>query len=656
MMIALSAWGDVKLNGVFTDHMVLQRGEKTPVWGTAEPGETVTVSILNQKQSTQADSEGNWRVDLQNLAPCGPHELIISGRNTLTLRDVLIGDVWLCSGQSNMAFPMSGLKNSPLADDLKNADYPRIRQGYVARNPSVQPVPSAQVKWTVCSSSTIADFTAVGFYFAQALQKEIDVPIGLLHASWGGTSAESWTSREALNTVENFRKLADEQIANLESLPGRIQAFPQLISAWEKANDRVDTENAGEKNNWQASGTDVSDWKTIKLGDRWNKQGVPNGGILWIRKDIDIPKSSAGKGFRLDLGLVDEQYTTTYFNGRKLGESGREGPQFYARYVQYNIPAEEVKEGRNVIAVRFVANTPDRQALTRKGNGLGFNSIGMNNIDDTCLMKVEREFPPLAKEAIASRPPTPRGDAAHTSSALFEGMIHPLIPFAIRGCIWYQGEQDAGRAHAYRTLLPLMINDWRTRWGQGDFPFYIQQLPNWQEVKSEPEESAWAELREAQLMTSKAIPNSGLSVAIDVGDVNNVHPWNKRDPGQRLARVALAKTYGKPIDYSGPMYKAMKVDGSSIRLQFDFAGGLKSSDGGPLKRFAIAGEDRKFVFADARIEADTIVVSSPSVPNPVAVRYAWANSPEGCNLTNASGLPASPFRTDDWPGVTVKNP
>lgn len=654
--ICLAANADVAINGVFSDHMVIQREARVPVWGTAAAGEDVTVSIAGQTVRTKADPSGNWRVALTDLRAGGPHELVVSGANTLKIDDVYIGDVWLCSGQSNMAFPMSGLKNSPLTGDLKNADFPLIRHGYVPRNPSVKPISTINVKWTACNENTIASFTAVGFYFAQSLQKELDVPIGLLHASWGGTSAESWTSHEALNSVESFKKRTAEQLANLESLPQRIESFPKQIAAWEAANGRVDSENLGEQKKWQAMDVDPDGWTTSTLSTKWKQVGVDDGGVLWVRKVIQIPATAAGKSFKLDFGLIDEQYSTAYFNGRKLGESGREGPQFYARYVQYDIPAEEVKEGANVIAIRLVANTGDRAISARRGNGLGLSGLGINNIDDTCMVRSERRFAPLSAEAAAARPAVPRGDAAHTSTTLFGGMIHPVIPFAIKGCLWYQGEQDAGRAYAYRTLLPLMINDWRARWNQGDFPFLIQQLPNWQEVKKEPEESAWAELREAQLLTSRNVPNCAIAVAIDVGEVNNVHPWNKRDPGQRLAKVALAKVYGKPIAFSGPMYQSMKVEGSSVRLQFEHAEGLRSSDGGSLKRFAIAGEDHKFVFAEARIDGQDIVVSHPDVPHPIAVRYAWANSPEGCNLTNSSGLPASPFRTDEWPGVTTKNP
>jgi sialate O-acetylesterase len=657
LLAAGSARADVALNGIFSDHMVLQRDMPLPFWGTANPGEKVSVTVAGQEAETTAGADGKWKVSLAPLKAGGPFTIEVAGTNKITLNDVLVGDVWLCSGQSNMAFSMSWIKNAPAyADDLKTANFPEIRQGSVPRVPSVHPIDTTAVKWAVCTPETVGDFTAAGFYFARNIHKELNVPIGLILSAWGGTSAESWTSIDALDTVPAFKQRAEDQLKNLAGLPEQIKNFPGLLHAWQQKYGRVDTGNEGEAKGWAQPDADTSGWQPAKLNATWKEDGVPNGGIIWLRKSFDIPPGVAGKGFRLDLGQVEEQYTTAYFNGQLLGESGSKAPEFYSGYAGYSVPGDLVKPGKNVLAIRFVSDQGDKHGTSRKPDALGLFPLGISGLDDDCLIKVEKEFPPLTPAALAELPPCPKGDAPHTSSTLFGGMIHPIIPVAIKGCIWYQGEQDGSRGHAYRTLLPLMINDWRGRWGQGDFPFLVQQLPNWGAVSKDPQESGWASLREAQSLTARNLPNVHLSVAIDIGEINNVHPQNKREVGRRLALVALATVYGRPVAYTGPVFESMSVDSSAIRLKFAHAEGLKSGDGQPLKMFAIAGDDHHFVWGDAKIDGNSVIVSSPQVQKPVAVRYAWADSPAGCNLTNSSGLPASPFRTDSWPLPTDSGP
>jgi sialate O-acetylesterase len=646
---------EVVLNGVFGDHMVLQRELRIPVWGKAAPGEVVRVSLGGEQVATQADAAGHWRVDLSPRPAGGPFELAVEGTNKLVLRDVLVGDVWVCSGQSNMEFPMGNLKTSVYSNDLATADHPAIRHGAVAREPATVPRDSTPVKWTVCHPTNIGGFTAVGYYFGRELERELKIPIGLLHTSWGGTSAEGWTSREALATVPAFDARANQQIADLAATPERLTDFPAAIAAWEQKYGRVDPGNRGEKEGWARTNCVTDDWQSGRLMEKWEKLGVTNGGIVWLRKEFVLPESAAGNTFRLDFGWINEQYTTAYFNGQKLGDSGRAPSRFYNDYVRHDVPGRLVRAGTNVLAVRVVAATGSATALNQRGRLLGLLSLGVTNVNDECWLKVELPFAPLPATALAERPAPPSAEIWRTATTLYNGMLHPLIPFAIKGVLWYQGEQDAWRAYAYRQMLPLMIDDWRARWGQGSFPFYLTQLANWQEIKPEPGESAWAEMRESQAIIARSVTNSGLAVAVDVGNPDDIHPLNKRDVGRRLALVALAKTYGKPVEFSGPVYAGMSIEGDKLRLRFTHAEGLRSVDGGPLRRFAIAGEDRRFVWAEARLEGDSVVLSSPKVAKPVAARYAWADSPEGCNLSNPSGLPAVPFRTDDWPGVTVNN-
>lgn len=646
----LAGHAAVKVSSVFADQMVLQREAAVPVWGWAEPGETVTVEFAGQKKSATVGADGKWLVKLDPLQTSAePRSLTVSGKTSggqssnIKLSDVLVGDVWLCSGQSNMEFPMNWLKDTAYAGDLASANFPLIRQGAVPRDPSVEPRTNAAVNWTICTPQTVGRFTAAGFYFAREVQKHLGVPIGLIRASWGGTSAECWTSRDALDTVPDFKARADEQLANLARLPELIKNFPAALAAWETADGRVDSENLGEKNGWANSDADIADWKPTKINAKWSASGLKNGGVFWLRKEVVLPETAAGKSFHFDPGLVDEQYLTVYWNGHKIGESGRQAPQFYYGYVHFDVPAKYLQSGTNVLALRFVTPTGDKRTFDRHAIELGFLNLGLKELSDDCRVKIEKEFPPLTKASLASRPAVPKGDAAHTSSTLFGGMIAPLVPFAIKGVLWYQGEQDAGRAHAYRTLLPLMINDWRSRWCC-EFPFVIQQLPNWN--ASGANHTEWAELREAQAFTARNLPNCCLSVGIDVGEANNVHPKNKREIGRRLALVALAEVYDQPVADAGPVYDSMQVGAGKIRLRFKPAGGLKSSDGAPLRNFTIAGEDKVFVPADAKIDGDSVVVSSPAIAKPAAVRYAFINNPEGCNFSNASDLPAMPFRTD----------
>ncbi|NSW80263.1 MAG: sialate O-acetylesterase [Chthonomonadetes bacterium] len=494
------ASADVRLPRIFGDHAVLQRGQPIPVWGTAEPGEKVTVEFHGQKVFTTADRTGKWRVTLKPVSAGGPFEMTVKGNNTIVLRDLLVGEVWVCSGQSNMEWPLFLARNAE--QEIASANYPQIRLFMVPK--AVADVPQEDIsggEWRVCTPESARNFSAVGYFFARELHQALNVPVGMIQSAWGGTPAESWTSRSTLESNPQLRPILENWERAVQDYPQAIQRFRQQVMAWEDAAARARAE------------------------------GKPE--------------------------------------------------------------------------------------------------------------------PPRP-----NRPTHPRNNP-WKPSGLFNAMIMPIVPYAIQGAIWYQGESNAGRAYEYRTLFPAMIQDWRKAWGQGDFPFLFVQLANFMATKPEPGESAWAELREAQLMTLR-LPKTGMAVAIDIGEADDIHPRNKQDVGKRLALNALAIAYGRKIDYSGPIYSHMKREGNRIRLYFKHVdGGLTTPNGEPLKGFAIAGADRKFVWADARIEGNTVVVSSPQVSEPVAVRYAWADNPV-CNLYNRAGLPASPFRTDSWPGVTAR--
>ncbi len=489
---------DVRLPSVISDNMVLQQGKAVPIWGWADANEAVTVtgSWGSGKWETTADQDGKWMVKIDTGKVGGPYEMTISGKNPITIKNILVGEVWVCSGQSNMEFTVKQANNS--AQEIAEANnYPQIRQFLVGRKVIYTPMYNCNGRWQICSSQTVGNFTAVGYFFGRELTKQLNVPIGLIHTSWGGTPVESWMSREYLEKDPNFQPIL-------------------------------------------------------------------------------------------------KRFEETSANITELRAKYREEMQKY----------------------------------------------------DAIVPKLKAEGKPLPP-----RPEEPIGPGhAYSPTGLYNGMIVPIIPYGIRGAIWYQGESNAWRAYQYRTLFPAMIKNWRDAWGQGNFPFLFVQLANYMEPESQPVESDWAELREAQAL-ALLVPNTGMAVTIDIGEPD-IHPKNKQDVGKRLALWALAKTYGKKIVCSGPIYAFMVIKGDNKAiLNFHYVDGGLVAKGGSLKGFAIAGEDRKFVWADANIEGNTVVVSSDKVSVPVAVRYAWAKNPV-CNLYNKEGLPATPFRTDTWPGVS----
>ncbi|HOE11045.1 MAG TPA: sialate O-acetylesterase [bacterium] len=497
MAVAASGvYADVKLPSVIGSNMVLQQGKSLPIWGWAASGEQVTVQFAKQKKSAIADSDGHWRVDLKAVKAGGPHTMTISGKNTVTLDNILIGEVWVCSGQSNMQWSVAASDNSK--QEIAQANFPGIRLFTAERTVADTPQCNVKGSWVECSPATVGDFSAVGYFFGRNLHKDLGIPIGLINSSWGGTIAEAWTSDATL------------------------KADPDYSEILKRGADLIET----------------------------------------FKKDFDK--------YEKDYAAWKEQLKQTVTKGVPLSE----------------MPAPPKNPYRN----------PNRP------------------------------------------------------SVLYNGMIAPLIPFAVQGAIWYQGESNATRAYQYRKLFSDMIRDWRKNWGSEDFSFLFVQLANFDQAGPA---NCWAELREAQNM-ALSLPKTGMAVTIDIGNPKDIHPRNKQEVGRRLALAAEGVTYGRDVVYSGPMYKSMVSEAGKIRVSFDHLdGGLICGDAGELKGFTIAGPDKQFVPAQAKIDGDTVVVWADGVANPVAVRYGWADNPDYCNLYNKAGLPASPFRTDDWPGVTV---
>ena len=642
---------DLKLASVFSDHTVLQRERPVPVWGWANPGDEVTVEFAGQKKTAQADAAGKWMVTLDSLAASSqPRDLVIESgslKQKLTISDVLVGDVWLCSGQSNMWFPVKDVTNG--ATELASAADPQLRLFAVGGKFSLEPLADATGRnggWQPCTPQSAEWFSASGFFFGRWLRRELGVPVGLIQSCWPGTPAEAWTSVGALRAVPTFSERVEKEIAHFRSQEEDNRKFISDRACWEEEHGVKPPPVLDAARGWADPALDTSDWKSVTLPATWVKLGVKSGGVFWVRKEVTLPASAAGKPFTLSLGWFGEQYDTAYFNGVEFGQTPDKAPRFYSCDRNYLVPGKLVREGRNVIAARVISATQDAQ-FGPPGHALRLSVADQASVDDHWLMKVEAVFPPLPDDAIKSRPKPNSIMVQRVPGSLYNGMIFPLMPFAIKGVIWYQGEDNAGRPQDYRELLSLMIGDWRAGWKQGNFPFLIQQLVNHGLPEEPGSPGGWVSMREAQALVAATVPASELSVGIDIGEALNVHPKNKQDIGKRLALVALEKVCGKPVESSGPRYESMIVEDHAIRLKFSHAAGLTAKDGLP-RNFAIAGADRKFVWADARIEGDTVVVSSSKVPQPIAVRYAWVSNPPGCNMYNAAGLPMAPFRTDDW--------
>ncbi|MBI2424380.1 MAG: 9-O-acetylesterase [Candidatus Hydrogenedentes bacterium] len=640
----------LELAPLFTSHMVLQRDMPIPIWGKAEPGETVSAAIAGQNSQAQAGADGKWMLRLAPLSAGGPHTLTITANETFTLEDVLIGDIWIGSGQSNMEMPVKvgdyGVQDAEA--EIAAANYPQIRLFTVQKDTQFVPQDTFKTDgWQVCAPETVPPFSAVTYFLGRHLHTALNVPIGLIHSSWGGTLAEAWTSEASLRTMPEFNAALDQLQAEIPNAHSAQEKFDAELKAW---NIALPTYDQGLKDGSPNPEFHTAAWtETLQVPGLWETQGYADlDGFAWLRRTVTIPDEWQGKELLLNLGPIND-FDWTYINGIKVGFT--EGDQAAINPRTYRIPPHVIKPGENTITVR----------VFDMGNKGGFHgeagAILLTQADDLSnwiALAGAWEF--RIGAALKDLPPRPSGPMAllgnpNVPTVLYNAMIHPLVPFALRGVIWYQGESNTPKAYQYRELFPTLINDWRRQWQQGEFPFLFVQLANWQPTLPEPGESAWAELREAQLLTLRTA-NTGMATIIDIGDAVDIHPKNKQDVGKRLALAALHVSYGEDLVYQGPMYERMETEGNAIRLHFTSVGGGLTAKDGDLKGFAIAGADHKFHWAQATIDGNTIVVSCPEVPEPLAVRYAWADNPV-CNLFNQEGLPASPFRTDDWPGVTA---
>lgn len=644
----------VTLPALVSDGMVLQQKAPVRVWGWAADGEKVTVTFRGQSHTVTAKAdlskvdaakpggakEGQWSVTLNPLDPGGPFELTVAGENRIVLKDVFVGDVWVCSGQSNMEWPLARAFE-PKAD-IDAAPDPALRTFNVGRQLASSPQRDVTGKWEGAAPDTRGRFSAVGFYFGRALRQARKVPIGLIHTSWGGTPAEAWTSRPALQAwglpESAFAALAPPS-------PAEKEAYEQRVAVWTAAGRPQGTfEDQGPSQtarSWALPQTQTGDWKALPLPQAWERLGgdMQLDGAVWFRRDVNVPPSWAGRALELHLGAIDD-WDTTHFNGVKVGSTGSETPNFWAAPRRYQVPASAVKAGRAVLAVRVWDHGGDGGFMGPAGNmwlaPAGAAANERISLTGEWRFKAERTRPSA---------PTPPGLNQNLPSVLYNGMLAPLLPYAIKGATWYQGESNTGRSAQYRSLLGAMIRSWRADWQQKDFPFLIVQLAPYQAIQAEPMESGWAALREAQWQVTTDLPNVGLAVITDVGDERDIHPTKKEPVGERLALAARKVAYGEPIVASGPSFRSAKVEKGKVVVSFDNVGKGLEQRGERLTGFAIAGADGKFVHADATLAGTTVVVSSPKIAEPAFVRFGWADYPV-VNLWNKDGLPAVPFRTD----------
>ncbi|HWD41941.1 MAG TPA: sialate O-acetylesterase [Fimbriimonas sp.] len=639
LAVAALAQTTLQLNSLFSDSMVLQRGIADPVFGYATPGAYVSIQIAGERVGCTADRNGRWRTLLTPLQAGGPYEMTVSsGTESITVKDILVGEVWLASGQSNMEFLEENADDYGMAMGEATQD---IRMFTVKHKASIAPDKDVTGVWTPAGAGTVGRFSAVAYSFARELNHKLGVPVGIINSCWGGTFAESWTSQDMLLKDPATKPIIDQFLADLPTYASRRSAYDDAMEIW--MNGKKGGENVGFGNGWPLHEYNDSDWKEVPACSTVESiMGREFEGSFWYRLTLNVPDEWFGKRLKLELGALDD-YDITYFNGIRIGRTDQSVAEPATVNRVYTIAPGIVRRGSNTIAVRVFnaegsGGMDGPLAAMRLSLADGSASIPLSA---NWKFKVEQEI-----DQSAPRPKLPSGPGnPYSPSELYNGMIAPLIPYGIKGAIWYQGESNVGNATVYAPLFEDLIRDWRNRWGEGPLPFYFVQLPNFLPQKDVPSDSAWAELREAQAK-ALSLPHTGMAVTIDVGEADTIHPKNKREVGRRLSLWALSQTYGKPFLYASPAFQSMKIQGSQVTITFT-NGSLMTTDNKAPACFAVAGEDKKFYWAETSVYGSTVTLSSPSVPHPVAVRYAWADNPP-VNLTNRAGLPACPFRTDDW--------
>ncbi|WP_199912652.1 sialate O-acetylesterase [Muricauda brasiliensis] len=628
----------ITLPKIITDGMVLQRDANIMIWGWASPNEQVVATFNGKKRKATANAHGDWSVEFPKMKAGGPYTMKISGKNEILLEDILIGDVWLCSGQSNMVHQMD-IHDVTYAEDIANADFPEIRHFKVPRKTDLTG-PSKHLdggSWEVAVSEEVRPFSAVAYFFARKLYKKYGVPIGLVNASVGGTPIEAWINEEGYQKFPEKLKIIEENkdtaFVNSHSM--------NRFSGNQQSQKPEDKGLIGETP-WYDVSFEPKNWRRINIPGYWEDQGVRDlNGVVWYRKEIDLPTSMDAAEATVFLGrIVDAD--ELYINGEKVGNTTYQYPQR-----RYDVPANLLKAGKNTFVIRVTNNNGKGGFVPDKPYYI-FTDRDTVDLKGYWKYKVGEVYPPMDFSSFTHNNDAPEEriiNPQNEPTALYNGMVAPYTQLPIKGVLWYQGESNAGRPEEYLDLMHALINGWRGIYGDPELPFIYAQLPNFGDVTYSPTDSNWAELREAQLRTWDDA-YTAMTVNIDLGEWNDIHPDNKKDVGERMALAAQKIAYEEDIVYSGPLYQSSKVENDKIIISFShIGGGLTTDDGEALDSFEIAGEDKNFVWAKAKIDGDKVIVWNDEVPNPKYVRYAWADNPDNPNLYNTEGLPASPFRT-----------
>lgn len=633
-----NSYAQPKLPVIFGDSMVLQRDAPIKIWGTASAGENITVSLRSQSKTSVASANGNWQVVLAPEKLGKAFDLTVKGKTTVVLRGLLMGDVWFCSGQSNMEMPLKGWGTIQNADEeVSKANYPNIRLYTIPKKVAAAPLSTSDdARWETCTPGSVMPFSAVGYFFGRRLQQELNIPIGLINSTWGGTQIEAWISHAALLNDAHFKPVM--QAAGQSSFEELLAARRKSEEAYLKELQR-EMPDVADSASWKRADYDHSKWTTMQLPNAW--ESLPKlsrlDGIVWFRRSIEIAAEDAGKPATLHAGMIDDN-DQTYFNGEFLGASS--GWNFKR---VYNIPAGGLKAGKNMIAIRVEDSGG--------GGGIWGDSTELYLEVNGHKYALNGDWGYRIQDVLHNTNGIGPNDYP---SVLYNGMVNPFAGIRVKGAIWYQGEANTGRAYEYRNALALLIKDWRRMFNDPSMPFYFVQLSSWNANNGNSNKgSEWAELRESQAKTL-SVPNTGMAVTIDVGDAADIHPANKQDVGLRLAALALRDTYKKTVLASGPVFKSFTTEGNKVKINFTSIGkGLSIRGGSDLKGFEIAGADKKFYPAVASIQGGQVILQSNEVAKPVAVRYAWSDDAGAANLMNKEGWPANPFRTDSWPGITV---
>jgi len=630
LLFAFTVKSQVILPKLVSNGMVIQQQTKTKIWGWASANEKIEITFLNKTYSCSANINGEWSVELDKLSAGGPFSMTIKGSNQIELSDIYVGEVWVCSGQSNMELPISRV-NWVYPEVLK-ANNPKIRQFYVPRNYNFHNPQSDfnEGSWTAATPENINNFSAVAYFFASNLYQQENVPVGVINCALGGSPIQAWIN---LDYLKAFPEYHDEAIRFQDNayIDQITKSDNESSANWYKNLSKTDQGYLNGQN-WLENSFDYSSWDTILVPGYWNNTPLDKTtGTVWLKYELNLTEKMANEGNMLILGrIVDAD--SVFINGQFIGNITYQYPPR-----RYTIPTGILHPGKNIVTTKVIINS---------GTG-GFvpdKLYALTSSTDTLLLDGAWQY----KIGSKTEPSPGQTFVRWKSSGLYNAMLAPLTSMPVKGIIWYQGESNTSRPNEYANLLSTLILNWRDSWQQPDMPFIYAQLPNFMEAKSEPDESNWAALRFNQLQ-GLTMPNTAMTVNIDLGEWNDIHPVKKKEVGNRLAKAAEAIAYGKNIVYSGPIFKSFKVENDKIIIEFTHCGsGLMCLNNGQLKEFAICGEDKHFVWANAKIENNKVIVWSESIKHPIAVRYAWSDNPSEANLYNNEGLPASPFKTDNF--------